>query len=229
LHTSSRDGRTAEPEPSIEEVAAPTFAQIVALITEDFKVSIQGLQKSRLSGFKSVKTRGTGGGRGGGVVEPSGGIPEPVDDEATGRIGQNERHGERIGKITIIAERRRNGDTYEIDVWGLFGDKGRSKDTQNSQKSTAIRNVMEVVRSFQAEGKASGAKELKVRGLAIGDENILKDGKFKLAGLATSLGGTARVTGPDSRDRDPAQVRGITDVQDSPGVLRSRGLRAGAN
>jgi uncharacterized protein DUF4157 len=175
---------------------AGVFAQIVALnaITEDFKATVQGMQRSRLSGFKSVKSRRTGTGG----VEPSGGIPEPLpEDEPTGRIGERERSGEPIGDITISAERRMNGDTYEIDVWGLFGKTGRStgKDTR---KSTDIRSIMKVVKTFLAEGKSSGAKQLKVRGLAIGDKNILKDGVVKVGGLAKSLGGTARVTGPDS-------------------------------
>ena len=176
--------------------AAGSFAQIIALnsIAEDFKTSIEGLQKSRLSGFKSVKK----GGGGGGGIEPSSGVPEPLpEDEPTGRVDANERTGEKIGDITIVAAKRLNGDTYEIDVWGLFGKGGRSE-AKDSRKTTDIRNVMQIVRSFQAEGRASGARELKVRGLAITDKNILKDGVLKLGGLAKSLGGTARVTGENS-------------------------------
>ena len=180
---------------------AGSFAQIIALnaINEDFKNSIQGLSKSRLTGFKSVK-KGGGGGRGGGGVEPTGGIPEPVEDEPTGRMGERERIGQKVGDITIIAEKRLNGDTYEIDVWGLFGKEGRAGGAKSdSRKSTDIRNVMEVVRSFQAEGRASGAKQLKVRGMAVVDENILtKGGVLKVEGLAKRFGGTARVTGSNS-------------------------------
>lgn len=176
---------------------AGVFAQIVSLnaINEDFKATIQGMNRSRLSGFKSVKS-----GRGSEVgVEPSGGIPEPLpEDEPTERMGERERIGEQIGDITVIVtERRMNGETYEIDVSGLFGKTGRSTG-KYTQKSTDIRSIMKVVRTFLAEGKARGARQLQIRGLAILDENILKNGVVKVQGLANSLGGTARVTGPNS-------------------------------
>jgi hypothetical protein len=178
--------------------AAGAFAQIIAMnaINEDFKNSIQGLNKSRFSGFKSVKTRG-GAGAGGAGVDTSTGVPDPVDDEPTARIGENERMGQEVGDITITGARRLNGETYEIEIGGLFGKSGRSggKDTR---KTTDISGIRKVVSTLIDEGKASGAKQLKVEGFAIRDQNIMRNGKVKIEGLVRSLGGTVRATGPDS-------------------------------
>jgi hypothetical protein len=182
--------------------AAGAFAQIIALnaINEDFKNSIQGLNKSRLSGFKSVKTRGGGGaGAGGAGVDTSSGVPDPVEDEPTARMGENERMGQEVGDITIAGDRRLNGDTYEIEIGGLFGKSGRSG-AKDTRKTTDISGIKQVVSTLIDEGKASGAKRLKVTGYAIADPNIMRNGKVKIEGLVRSLGGSVRPTGPNSME-----------------------------
>lgn len=105
---------------------AGAFAQIIALnaINEDFKTSIQGLNRSRLSGFKSVKTRGGGGGGVGGG-DTSSGVPDPVDDAPTERINSNERLGQKVGDFTIAGERHLVGDTYENRNWGTLWKHGK--------------------------------------------------------------------------------------------------------
>ena len=180
---------------------AGAFAQIIALnaLNEDFKNSIQGLNKSRFTGFKSVRTRGGGGGVGvGGVeVENSSGVPDEIDDEPTDRIGENERMGDQVGEITITGQKQMNGDTYEVDIGGLFGSQGRSSG-KDSRKSNNVSNIKQVVSTLLSEARAHGAKQIKVTGYAIRDENIMKNGVVKIPNLVKSLGGTVRATGPDS-------------------------------
>ena len=85
----------------------------------------------------------------------------------------------------------------KIEIGGLFGNTGRSggRDTRQSGDVSGIKNV---VNTLIAEGKASGAKELKIKGFAIRNQNIMRDGKVKIPGLVRSVGGTVRATGPDS-------------------------------
>ena len=188
--------------------AAGAFAQIIALnaLNEDFKSSIQGLNRSRFEGFKSVKTRGGGGGGGGGRVggagaagdETSSGVPDPLEDTPTERINSNERLGKQVGDFTIAGDGGHlEGDTYEIEIGGLFGKTGRSgnKDTRQSNDVSGIKNL---VNTLIEQGKASGAKQLKIRGWAVVNKNIMRDGRVKILGLVKAVGGTVRATGPDS-------------------------------
>lgn len=58
--------------------------------------------------------------------------------------------------------------------------------------------IKNLVNTLIEQGKASGAKQLKIKGWAIVNKNIMRDGRVKILGLVKAVGGTVRATGPDS-------------------------------
>ena len=168
------------------------FAQIVALnsITEDFKATIKGFRRSEgLAGSRGKSRRG----RTGSGVDISTGIPEPTENEPTGRIRPEENVSEKP-PFRISAEKRLNGNTYEVDVYGLYREGGRPGGLDPEKKSD-IRPIMNVLRGFINEAKALGAKQIKITGKAVGNPNIkaLKG----IRRVALSMGGTALRTAED--------------------------------
>jgi hypothetical protein len=164
---------------------AGAYAQLIALnaITEDFRVTLQG--------FRRMGAKGKGSSRAGGSSEPlSSGVPEPVSEEQTTQpIRPGEAVGETIGPYRINAERRMTGDTYEVDVYGLYREGGRGG--ADTEKKSDIRPVMDLTRNLINEGKAKGARQIKITGMAVANRNVLK-----IQRLAERLGGTATVTSP---------------------------------
>ena len=139
--------------------AAGAFAQIVALnaITEDFRTTLQDFRRTRGSVGKG---KGSSGGTG---SEPkTTGIPEPIgEDEITQPIRPGEATGgEMVGPYRVNAERRMNGETYEVDVYGLYREGGRGG--ADPEKKSDIRPIMNLARSLINEGKANNAKDVKI-------------------------------------------------------------------
>ncbi|MFZ7128586.1 MAG: DUF4157 domain-containing protein [Desulfobacterales bacterium] len=111
-----------------------------------------------------------------------GGVPEPVSDEAdTQRMRAGEPSGEVVGDYRVIGDKGLKGETFERNITGLFDKNGRKTD---------IRPIMKLAETFIQEARAAGAKELKITGDFIRNENVLRIRRF-----AEFFGGTARRTG----------------------------------
>lgn len=161
---------------------AGTFASILGMYAvgeETFKLSISafGRTPAKLPGspLPGIRARTT----------EEGGVPEPISDEApTGRIGSGKRIAEVVGDFEIAGDKGLKGRTFERNINGLFAIKGRTTD---------VRAVSQLMRSFIEEARAAGATELRIRGNYVVNPNVLKVKRF-----VENLGGTVRTTGPDS-------------------------------
>lgn len=88
------------------------------------------------------------------------------------------RRSRSSSEYKIDGKKSFDGKTFSREIEGLYGDRGRITD---------VRPVRKLVDLFRAEAKAHGAKELRVTGKVVRDQNIMRLKKF-----VEYLGGTVR-------------------------------------
>jgi hypothetical protein len=163
---------------------AGTFATIMGMYAigdETFKTSIEAFRRmpaelpgSPLPGIRARRTS-----------QDESAIPRPVSEDAdTARIQTGKRIAEVVGDFEVAGEKGLKGETFERDIYGLYAVKG---------KTTDVRGVNQLMRSFIDEARASGARELRIRGHVVVNKYVLG-----LKASVTRLGGSVQVTGPNS-------------------------------
>lgn len=103
-------------------------------------------------------------------------VPEPIDDAPTNPVPQ--KQFEQVGEFKIDGKKSFDGKTFNREIEGLYGDRGPITD---------VRPVRDLVDRFRAEAKAHGAKELRITGKIVRNQNIMR-----LQRLVEYLGGTVR-------------------------------------
>ena len=117
----------------------------------------------------------------------SGGVPEPISDEAvTDRIPAGQEVGEVVGDYRISGDKSFDGHTFQRNIYGLSNIHG---------KTLKIGPIMQLFRNFIQEAKAAGAIELKITGNVIMNKNVLR-----MQRIVAEFGGTIRRTGPMSNE-----------------------------
>jgi uncharacterized protein DUF4157 len=132
---------------------------------------------------KPLETTGGGGSKGpeapvdqpASVAEDA--VPESIlDDAPTNRVPQKPL--EQVGEYKIDGKKSFDGNTFSREIEGLYRDQGPTTD---------VRPVRDLINRFRAEAKANGAKELRVTGKIVRDQNIMR-----LKRLVEHLRGTVR-------------------------------------
>ena len=125
---------------------------------------------------KPPETTGGGGSKGPGPGADDA-VPDAILDEApTNPVPQKPL--EQVGEFKIDGKKSFDGKTFSREIEGLYGDRGPITD---------VRPVRKLVDLFRAEAKAHGAKELRITGKVVRDQNIMRLKKF-----VECLGGTVR-------------------------------------
>jgi len=125
---------------------------------------------------KPPETTGGGGSKGPGPGADDA-VPDAILDEApTNPVPQKPL--EQVGEFKIDGKKSFVGKTFSREIEGLYGDRGPITD---------VRPVRKLVDLFRAEAKAHGAKELRITGKVVRDQNIMRLKRF-----VECLGGTVR-------------------------------------
>lgn len=140
---------------------------------------------------KPLETTGGGGSKGPGPGADDA-VPDAILDEApTNPVPQKPL--DQVGEYKIDGKKSFDGKTFSREIEGLYGDRGRITD---------VRPVGKLVDLFRAEAKAHGAKELRITGKVVRDQNIMRLKKF-----VEYLGGTVRkIDGADDRVHHPDRL-----------------------
>ena len=118
--------------------------------------------------------------------EPSpGGVPEAIPAEQTGEVtnkivnpaqGARYAEGEFVGEFKVLGQRELKGDTLERTIQGI-----------SHPPTTDIRPFRRFIDELIADAKASGAKQLVIKGEYIGNKFV-----HGLKGTVRELNGTIR-------------------------------------
>jgi hypothetical protein len=123
---------------------------------------------------KPLETTGGGGSKGSGPGDPPAtvaddAVPDLIDDAPTNPVPQEPL--EQVGEYKIKGKKSFDPDTkiFSREIEGLYGDRGRITDT---------RPVRDLFDRFRAEAKQQGAKELRLTGKIVRNQNIMRLSKM---------------------------------------------------
>jgi len=123
---------------------------------------------------KPLETTGGGGSKGPGpgdqpAAVADDAVPDSIDDAPTNRVPQKPL--EQVGEYKIDGKKSFDPKTkiFSREIEGLYGDRGRITDT---------RPIRDLVDRFRAEAKLKGAKELRITGKVVRNQNIMRLGKM---------------------------------------------------
>ena len=119
-------------------------------------------------------------------VAPAGGaVPEPVTDDPTAPMAAGDV-GETVGDFHIFGQKRLNGDTFEREIYGLYGPPEPGRTTERG-----VGPLLRLFRFFRTEASEAGATRLRIIGGWIRNPNILE-----LGPVVERYGGTFREIDP---------------------------------